>query len=59
MIDHDCRVCGHPYLARHVETERWVATDQERRTRRCRDCVDCHPPEDAPVREDVREEVPA
>ena len=57
--NHFCRVCEHLFHTRHMDDDRAVATDDELQTGRCRDCLDCHPPEDAHVREDAREEVPA
>ena len=57
--DRHCTVCEHLFHTRHMDDDRAVATDDELQTGRCRDCLDCNPPETAPVREDADVEVPA
>lgn len=49
--DGECQVCRHEFPHRHMEIDREEPTDQEQRERKCRDCLDCNPPEDAPARE--------
>jgi hypothetical protein len=54
-----CQTCEHDFLACHLDTARRWPTLEEQRRRKCKDCRECHPPEDAPVREREREGVPA
>lgn len=57
MID-VCRNCDHRFYDRHLEDDRRDPTPREQARRRCDDCLDCNPPEDAPVREhDLHREV--
>lgn len=50
-----CRTCEHDFYAVHLDHDRWKPTPAEKARRRCNDCVDCHPPEDAAIRESVRD----
>lgn len=49
--DRYCRNCEHLFHLRHLDDTRDVCTADEDAARRCNDCVDCNPPEDAPIKE--------
>jgi hypothetical protein len=54
-----CHTCEHDFFACHLDTARTQPTLEEQRRRKCKDCRECWPPEDAPVREREHEGVPA